>query len=50
MKKIQRTSFSVVENSIEKMKEIFPEAFIEGKLDFEILKQLLGEYIEGDKE
>ena len=34
---------SVAEN-IKSLEELFPQAFTEGKIDFEILKQLLGEY------
>ena len=32
----------IVAENIERLKEIFPEAFGEGKVDFEVLKQLLG--------
>ena len=32
------------------MKQLFPEAFTEGKIDFEVLKQLLGEYLESNDE
>jgi adenine-specific DNA-methyltransferase len=39
----------VVEN-IEQLKEIFPEAFTEEKLDFEVLKQLLGGVIDEREE
>lgn len=41
---------NIVQDNIEKLKEIFPEIFTEGKIDFEVLKQLLGEKIETDKE
>jgi len=36
-----RSTDTVAEN-IEQLKALFPEAFIEGKIDFEVLKQLLG--------
>ena len=32
----------IVAENIERLKEIFPEAFGEGKVDFDVLKQLLG--------
>lgn len=35
-------SQDIVAENIEQLKEIFPEAFTEGKIDFEVLKQLLG--------
>lgn len=31
-----------VAGNIEKLKALFPEAFAEGKADFEVLKQILG--------
>lgn len=50
MEKLQGTSMNLTEDNIEKLKNIFPEIFTEGKIDFEVLKQLLGEKIETDKE
>ncbi|WP_261660734.1 hypothetical protein [Fusobacterium mortiferum] len=50
MEKLQGTSMDIVQDNIEKLKQIFPEVFAEGKIDFQVLKQLLGEYIENDKE
>ena len=50
MEKLQGTSMDIVQDNIEKLKEIFPEIFTEGKIDFEVLKQLLGEKIETDNE
>lgn len=35
-------SADIVANNLEALKALFPEAFTEGKVDFEILKQLLG--------
>jgi adenine-specific DNA-methyltransferase len=32
----------LVAENIEQLKTLFPEAFTEGKVDFEVLKQLLG--------
>lgn len=50
MEKLQGTSMDLVQDNIEKLKQIFPEIFTEGKIDFQVLKQLLGEHIENDKE
>ena len=50
MEKLEGTSMNLTQDNIEKLKEIFPEVFIEEKIDFEILRQLLGEKIEIDKE
>ncbi|KAF5034663.1 DNA methylase [anaerobic digester metagenome] len=43
-------SEDLIANNIEQLKQLFPEAFTEGKIDFEVLKQLLGEYIETNNE
>ena len=40
----------IVAENIEKIKAIFPEAFTEGKVDFEVLKQLLGSAIDEREE
>ena len=32
----------IIADNIEQLKALFPEAFTEGKIDFEVLKQLLG--------
>ena len=40
----------IVAQNIERLKEIFPEAYTEGKIDFEILKQLLGGAIDEREE
>ena len=36
------TVADLIAENIERLKELFPEAFTEGKVDFEVLKQLLG--------
>lgn len=43
-------SMDIVADNISKLKELFPEAFIEGKVDFDVLKEVLGEYIDGREE
>ena len=43
-------SADVVAENIEHLKALFPEAFTEGKVDFEVLKQLLGGAVEEREE
>jgi adenine-specific DNA-methyltransferase len=44
-------SKDLLEENIQNLKQLFPEAFTEDKkIDFESLKNLLGEYVEKDKE
>ena len=40
----------IVAENIEKLKEIFPDVFTEGKVDFDALEATLGEYVEGAEE
>ena len=40
----------IVAENVEQLKTLFPEAFTEGKLDFEVLKQLLGGTVEDREE
>jgi adenine-specific DNA-methyltransferase len=40
----------IAEENIEKLKQLFPEVFTEGKVDFEKLQQVLGEYVEDSNE
>lgn len=44
------TSTDIVADNISKLKELFPEVFTEGKVDFDALKEVLGEYIDGRDE
>lgn len=51
MEKINElTSENIVQQNIERLKEIFPTAFSEGKLVVEELQALVGEYIQKEKE
>ena len=50
MKKLDGKSKDLLEENIQNLKQLFPEAFTENKIDFEALKEVLGEYIENDKE
>lgn len=40
----------IAEENKEKMRQLFPEVFTEGKIDFEKLQQILGDYIETSNE
>lgn len=40
----------IAEENIAKLKEIFPDVFEEGKVDFDKLKQVLGEYVDDNTE
>lgn len=44
------TSQDIVMDNIDKLKAIFPEAVTEGKIDFDALKETLGEYLETREE
>ena len=43
-------SADVVAENLEHLKVLFPEAFTEGKVDFEVLKQLLGGAVVDERE
>ena len=43
------SSTDILKDNIAQLQAIFPEAFTEGKVDFDVLKETLGEYVE-DKE
>ena len=40
MEKLNRTSMDLVQENIKKLREIFPEIFIEGRIDFDLLRQI----------
>ncbi len=50
LKKVQRESLAIVPEQIEKLKELFPEAVSEGKVDFDKLRQTLGDEVEAGPE
>ena len=55
MKKIdsndpETRSADVLEENIQHLKTLFPEAFTERKIDFEVLKQLLGAAVDEREE
>ncbi|MBF0127279.1 MAG: site-specific DNA-methyltransferase, partial [Magnetococcales bacterium] len=39
-------SADLLAENVERLKEIFPEAFTEGKIDFAVLKELLGGHVD----
>ena len=43
-------SLDVLQENIAKLKQIFPDVFSEDKIDFDSLKETLGEYIDGKEE
>lgn len=43
-------SMNIVADNIQKLKAIFPDVFTEGKVDFEKLEAVLGNYVEKDNE
>jgi len=42
MQKLTGQSADIVSDNIDQLKSLFPEAFTEGKVNFDVLKQLLG--------
>ncbi|MEW4308042.1 site-specific DNA-methyltransferase [Rossellomorea marisflavi] len=50
MQKLEGKTFNVVQENVEKLKELFPEVMIEGKIDIDKLRIVLGENVEKDKE
>src|SRR5579863_6939576 len=47
---VERTSPDIVREHVEQLKANFPEAFSEGKLDFEKLKAVLGDIVDTQPE
>lgn len=43
-------SEDIVAGNIEQLKALFPEAFTEGRIDFDVLRQVLGEVVEESEE
>ncbi len=43
-------SADIVANNLERLEALFPEAFTEGKVDFEVLRQLLGDVVDEGEE
>ncbi len=43
-------SADILTENLERLKSLFPDAFTEGKVDFEVLRQLLGDTVEEGEE
>ncbi|NCH71070.1 site-specific DNA-methyltransferase [Cronobacter dublinensis] len=50
IQEVDSKSMDIVADNISKLKELFPEVFTEGKVDFDALKEVLGGYIDGREE
>ena len=50
MDKMDGMTMNIEQENVEKLKEVFPEVFADGKVDFDKLQGLLGHYIADDKE
>ena len=50
MDKIESLSLNLEKNNIDKIKELFPEAVEEGKINFDMLRAMLGEEVDDSKE
>ena len=46
MEKMVGKTMDIVAENVGKLKELFPEAFTEGKVDFEALKEVLGTFVD----
>ena len=40
LEKLNGTSMDLVQENVKKLREIFPEIFIEGRIDFDLLRQI----------
>ena len=50
MSNLRGESKDILQENIEQMKQLFPEVCCEDKIDFDKLKQVLGEYVDDDRE
>jgi adenine-specific DNA-methyltransferase len=50
MKRLDGKSLDIVNENVTKLKELFPEVFSEGKIDFKKLEEELGQIIDPDTE
>ena len=50
MRKLSGESLNITEENLAKLKRLFPEAFTEGKIDFDVLRQLLGDFVDDEEE
>lgn len=50
MDKMDGLSLNLEKNNIDKIKELFPEAVNEGKINFDMLRAMLGDEVDDSKE
>lgn len=50
MKNLTGESINITEENLKAMQQLFPEAFEEGKIDFDVLRQLLGDFVDDEQE
>ncbi len=50
MKKLDGKTQDLISENVAKLKELFPEAFKEGKVDFDTLRQVLGDEVDNENE
>lgn len=50
MKRVNGLSLNLERNNIDKIKELFPEAVEEGKIDFDMLRAMLGDEVDDSRE
>ena len=50
MKNLAGESMNITEENLKVMQQLFPEAFEEGKIDFDVLRQLLGDLVDDEQE
>ena len=50
MKNLTGESMNITEENLKSMQQLFPEAFEEGKIDFDVLRQLLGDFVDDEQE
>src|SRR5260221_3436020 len=48
--KVPKTSMDITEERLQQLKDVFPEVFTEGKIDFDALKMALGENVTTNRE
>lgn len=48
--KINGETLDIADENIANLRQLFPEVFIDGKIDFSMLKQSLGEYVDDESE
>ena len=50
MKNLTGESMNITKENLKAMQQLFPEAFEEGKIDFDVLRQLLGDFVDDEQE